>query len=212
MKYAHALYSNGTFVRYEMASKTKRISNANRKLNYDVILPDRGNIVGIKDQSIYRVKWIDMFSGWLNWKNIIIPFQRPDMTVRKSDVELCGSGELTQVQYNSGTQCLLALKGNTINAIDLSNESSQTIKIESEFPPQIFLNGNTGEIICHFNDIIVVYHFHSGEELLRIKDMRHIYVGVGDKRYDNPKTRKIRSNIEYIIGVDENNNITKINL
>ena len=65
------------------------------------------------------------------WQRIIGPLQKHDIYINKYDIELLGEGTVSQVQFESSSNCLLALKGNMINAIDLENNRNAKIKIDA---------------------------------------------------------------------------------
>ena len=200
-EYAHAFYSNGRFIRYEMANKIKRVSKPSYRNNYDFILPDKGNVIGIKGKSIYEVVWSFSFSGGL-WTKLSTPFKRPRMRSYKFDYDFSGNGKVTQVQYDSSSEILIGLCGQTINIMNVDDESKITVNIPSQSVIRIFLDPDGKKIICHYDKNIVIYDISTGSEILRVENMSNLFVGVGDRSGDYTLTRRVKKDMEYVIGVD----------
>jgi len=49
-------------------------------------------------------------------------------------------------------------------------------------------------------------------EIHRVEKMSDLFVGVGDQSGDYPLTRRVKKDMEYVIGVDTQGNIKLINL
>ena len=210
--YAHGLYSNGKFVRYELSDKIKRMSKSSYRNRFDLIIPDRQNLIAIRDRSIYNVYWAVDFSGRFmsKLKSIV---QKPRMRLTEFDFEIVGDGKVSQAQYDESSDILVLLCGKTINVINMDEDSRLKIEVPSKSSNiQIFYDPQRDRVICHYDETISIFNTNSGSEVVEISDVSAIYTGNEDPSNAIPLKRRVNKEMNYIIAVDNQGNIKMINL
>ena len=210
--YAHGLYSNGKFVRYELSDKIKRTSKSSYRNRFDLIIPDRQNLIAIRDRSIYNVNWAVDFSGRFmsKLKSIV---QKPRMRLTEFDFEIVGDGKVSQAQYDESSDILVLLCGKTINVINMDEDSRLKIEVPSKSSNiQIFYDPQRNRVICHYDETISIFNTNSGSEVVEISDISAIYTGNEDPSNAIPLKRRVNNEMNYIIAVDNQGNIKMINL